>query len=42
MITKREFFEFNPNATEADWKAFCRQLAEIQERMWEEDHPLDD
>lgn len=47
MITKREFFEFSPNATEADWKAFHRTLAEIivkikQERMREEDHPLDD
>ena len=40
MISKREFFEMYPNATEADWKRFCYQMDEILERVWNEDHPL--
>lgn len=42
MISKREFFEICPNATEESWKAFCIQLSDIMDRMWEEDHPLDE
>lgn len=42
MISKREFFEFCPTATEEDYKNFCKQLAGIEEKMWDEDHPLDD
>lgn len=41
MISKREFFEFNPNATEKDWENFSKQMDEIEEKMWEQDHPLD-
>ena len=42
MISKREYFEICPNATEQDYKAFCEQMADIQDKMWEQDHPLDD
>ena len=42
MISKREFFEICPNATEEDYKKFLGQLSDIEEKMWEEDHPLDD
>lgn len=42
MITKREFFEICPTATEEDWNNFRNQLSEIEENMWDEDHPLDD
>ena len=42
MISKREYFEFCPSATEDDYKAFCKQMSEIEDKMWEEDHPLDD
>lgn len=42
MISKREFFEICPEATEEDYKAFCNQMANIEEKMWEEDHPLDE
>ena len=42
MLSKREFFEICPGATEDDYKAFCVQMANIQDRMWNEDHPLDD
>lgn len=42
MISRREFFELCPTATEEDWKNFKIQMSELQEKMWEEDHPLDD
>jgi hypothetical protein len=42
MISKKEYFEFCPNATEEDYKNFLIQLAEIEEKIWEEEHPLDE
>lgn len=42
MLSKREFFEICPEATEEDWKAFNKQMADIEERIWEEDHPMDE
>lgn len=42
MISKREYFEIFPNATEEDYKMFLNQLADVEEKIWEEDHPLDD
>ncbi len=42
MISKREYFEICPNATEEDYKMFLNQLANIEEKMWEKDHPIDD
>ena len=42
MISKSEYFEFCPNATEEDYKAFCKQVSELEEKMWDEDHPLDE
>jgi hypothetical protein len=42
MISKSEYFEFCPTATEEQWKAFCKQAASIEQQMWEEDHPMDE
>lgn len=42
MISKREYFEICPTATEEDWKVFCGQMADIDEKMWNEDHPMDE
>jgi hypothetical protein len=42
MLSKSEYFEFCPEATEEDYKVFKKQEAELLQRMWEEDHPLDD
>ena len=42
MLSKKEYFEFCPTATEEDWNNFCNQMSDIQDRMWNEDHPLDD
>lgn len=42
MISKSEYFEFCPNATVEDYRQFCEQMVDTYEKMWEEDHPLDD
>ena len=42
MISKKEFFEICPTATEADWNAFCNQMSAISDKMWDEDHPMDE
>ena len=41
MISRREFFEYCPTATQEDYKNFLKQLAEFEDRIWEEEHPLD-
>ena len=40
MISKREFFEICPNATEESWKAFCIQLSDIMPRTVGHQAPL--
>ena len=42
MLSRSEYFEFCPEATENDYKAFLKQVADVEQKMWEEDHPLDD
>lgn len=42
MISKREYFEICPGATEETWNTFRKEMARIEEKIWEEDHPLDD
>lgn len=42
MISKREFFETFPSATNEDYNTFKKQMADIEQSMWEEDHPLDE
>ena len=42
MLSKREYFEICPMATEEDWKEFNKQMADIQDKMWNEDHPMDE
>ena len=42
VISKNEYFEFCPNATEEQWQIFRKQVADIEEKMWAEDHPLDE
>ena len=42
MLSRRELESFGVVMTDEQWKAFCKQMSEIEEKMWEEDHPLDD
>lgn len=43
MLTRREVEELSGTKwTDDQWKEFQRQFAEVEERMWEEDHPQDE
>lgn len=42
MIDRKELESLGVVMTDEQWQNFCHQAAEIEEKMWEEDHPLDD
>ena len=42
MISRKELEELGIKMTDEQWEAFCHQMSDIQDKMWEEDHPLDD
>ena len=42
MLSRKELESLGVIMTDEQWKAFNRQQNEIADRMWEEDHPLDD
>ena len=42
MISRKELEELGIVMTDAQWEEHCKQMAEIQEQMWAEGHPLDD
>jgi hypothetical protein len=42
MLSRKELASLGIIMTDEQWKALCKQMSEIEEQMWEEDHPLDD
>lgn len=42
MLSRREYEEFFGKISDQDWAKLVKQMSDIQDRMWEEDHPLDD
>ena len=42
MISRKELEELGIVMTDEQWKEHCKVMAEIQDKMWEEDHPLDE
>jgi hypothetical protein len=42
MISRKELESLGVVMTDEQWAAFCQQAAEIEDKMWDEDHPLDD
>lgn len=42
MLDRKELESLGVVMTDEQWEAFSKQQSELQERMWEEDHPLDD
>ena len=42
MLSRKELEELGVIMTEEQWEEHSKQMAEIQEQMWAEDHPLDD
>lgn len=42
MITRKELESMGVMMTDEQWKEFCGQMAEVEEQIWNEEHPLDD
>lgn len=42
MISRKELESYGIIMTDEQWKENQRLMAEMQERMWDEDHPMDD
>ena len=42
MLDRKELEALGVKMTDEQWEEHKKQLAKIEERMWEEDHPLDD
>ena len=41
MLTRKELESMGVTMTDSQWADFQNQMNDIQEKMWEEDHPLD-
>lgn len=43
MLTRKELESLlSTRLTDEQWADTCKMLSDIEEKMWEEDHPLDD
>lgn len=42
MLSRREYEEFFGKVSDEVWANIQKQMDDIQEKMWDEDHPLDD
>lgn len=42
MLSRKELESFGVVMTDEQWKAFKEQQSELQEKMWAEDHPLEE
>lgn len=42
MISRKELESLGVVMTDEQWETFRKQAAEIEDKMWAEDHPLDD
>lgn len=42
MLSRREYEEFHGKVSDETWAKIQQQMNEIADRIWNEDHPLDD
>ena len=42
MLSRKELESLGVVMTDEQWREHQKQMSELQERMWDEDHPLDD
>lgn len=42
MISRKEYEEWYGKITDEEWANIIAQVSLICDRIWEEDHPLDD
>lgn len=41
MLTRKEYELYFGKITDEQWNKILKQISDIQDKMWEEDHPLD-
>ena len=41
MLTRRELESLGVVMTDEQWSEFCKEMSEVEEKMWDEDHPMD-
>ena len=42
MISRREYEEFFGKVSDEDWAKISAQIGDVLDKLWEEDHPLDE
>ena len=42
MLSRREYESFFGKISDEEWVKLSRQISDIQDEIWAEDHPLDD
>ena len=42
MISRKQLESLIGKITDEQWEENCRIMSNIQDKMWEEDHPLDE
>lgn len=42
MLSRKELESYGIVMTDEQWEEFCKQMSELQDKMWDEDHPMDE
>ena len=42
MITRRELESMGIVMTDKQWKEFKNDMVKVQDKIWDEDHPMDE
>lgn len=42
MITRRELESMGIVMTDEQWKKFKNDIAKVQDKIWDEEHPMDE
>ena len=42
MLTRKELESYGIVMSDEQWRDFCDQMSDMQDKMWEQDHPLED
>lgn len=42
MLSRKELESLGVTMNDDQWNDFCKQMSDVEDKMWAEDHPLDD
>lgn len=42
MISRREYEDYHGKVTDTEWEQVCKAMCEAMDRIWEENHKLDE